>query len=390
MDTRLLLLALGGFAGSVESFLLGSLLPSIGSDVGVSVGQAGYLVFAYALVYAIGTPVLSTMFGGLDRRRLLVGGEFLFAAGALAMALLPQFGWLLAARICVALGAGLYTATALGTAVALAPSDRRGRAIGIVVAGQSFAVLAGVPAGALIASMFGWRAVYGIVAGLGLVAATALTMRLPSGLLGDKRTLLERVGVLRVHGVPLALLTTLLFMIGAYMPLIYIAPLASHSANIGQTLLPFVLLANGIGAFAGSNFGGRFADRVGVHRAFVVAAAAELLVLILLIVVPMLPQRITFAAFLLVIALSGFVGWGSWPAQSSRLAEIAPNSVPLALALNLTALNLGVALAAAIGGAIVDHAGPGYVALVALPFVGAAFVIGLLMQRGTRPAAATS
>ena len=48
VDTRLLLLALGGFAGSVESFLLGSLLPSIGNDTGVTIGQAGYLVFAYA------------------------------------------------------------------------------------------------------------------------------------------------------------------------------------------------------------------------------------------------------------------------------------------------------------------------------------------------------
>lgn len=169
MDKRLLLLALGGFAGSVESFLLGSLLPSIGTDVGVSIGQAGYLVFAYALVYAIGTPILSTVFGGLDRRRLLASAEFLFASSALAMALLPQFGWLVAARICLALGAGLYTATALATAVALAPSGRHGRAIAIVVAGQSFAVLAGVPAGAFIASMLGWRAVYGIVGGSALL-----------------------------------------------------------------------------------------------------------------------------------------------------------------------------------------------------------------------------
>ena len=304
----------------------------------------------------------------------MAGAELAFACCALLIAFAPAFSWILTARIVLALGAGLYTATALSTAAAISPVQSRGRAIGIVVAGQSLALLAGAPAGAFIAEAFGWRAVYGVIAAIGLCAATALALRLPSGLSGDQRTLVERIGVLTVPGVGLALLTTILFQIAGFLPLIYVAPLALQSAGLGRGALPMVLLANGLGAVAGSAFGGRFSDRMGPRRAIILSLAAEVLVLLAFALVPLLPLGLASVAFLVVMALTGLIGWGSWPAQSSRLADLAPQSVPLALALNLTALNIGVALAATIGGSTVDRIGAEYIAPIALPFVLAALM----------------
>ncbi len=382
MDTRLLWLALGGFCGGLESFLIGSLLPGISTEMGVSIGVAGMVVTGYALTHGFGTPVLAALFGGADRRRLLAAAEFTFAVAALLIALSPAFGWLFAARILLAFGAGLYTVTALATAVAMSPPERRGRAIGTVVAGQSAAVLIGVPAGALIAATYGWRAVYVIVAALALAAATAVFLRLPRGLSGDSRTLLERISVLRVPGMPLALLTTLVFMAAAYMPLIYIAPVSLYAAGVDRNLLPIVLLANGIGAFSGSNLGGRVADWLGTRRATLLATGSLLLVMLTLAAVPHLPQGLQLGALILNMGASGFIGWGFWPAQSSRIAGLAPNSAPLALALNGTALNLGVALCATIGGLTIDRFGAGGIALVCTPIALVALLLALLFRPG--------
>ena len=69
MDSRLFWLALAAFVGSTEGGLVGGLLPSIAEDMNVTAGQAGQVVLGYSLAYAIGTPILSALLGGVGRRR---------------------------------------------------------------------------------------------------------------------------------------------------------------------------------------------------------------------------------------------------------------------------------------------------------------------------------
>ena len=69
MDIRLIWLAVGTFAIGVESFAISSLLPQIAESTGVSLTQAGYLVLAFALANAFGSPVLAALTGTADRRR---------------------------------------------------------------------------------------------------------------------------------------------------------------------------------------------------------------------------------------------------------------------------------------------------------------------------------
>src|SRR5690606_36129355 len=112
MDKRLLLLALGAFATSTVAFVFAGLLPLIAEDAGVSVAEAGYLASAFSLSYAIGTPILSTLAGGMDRRRVITLALLFFAAGNLAAAMsaggLPVF----LAQIVMGMSAGLFAATA--------------------------------------------------------------------------------------------------------------------------------------------------------------------------------------------------------------------------------------------------------------------------------------
>ena len=145
MDVRLIWLALGAFAIGAEGFVISTLLPSISADTGVTLPQAGYLVLAYALAYAISAPVLATLTGTAARRNVLVAAALVFALGAVGAGLSTGYWPLLAARVLMAAMAGLYAATAQATAVTMSEPAHRARAIAVVVGGTSLAVALGAP-----------------------------------------------------------------------------------------------------------------------------------------------------------------------------------------------------------------------------------------------------
>ena len=80
MDYRLLCLAVGTFAISTIGFAFSGLLPFIAADTHVGVAQAGLVITAYSIAYAVGAPVLSALAGTTERRHLLCAA--MLAAGA--------------------------------------------------------------------------------------------------------------------------------------------------------------------------------------------------------------------------------------------------------------------------------------------------------------------
>ncbi|TIX96877.1 MAG: MFS transporter, partial [Mesorhizobium sp.] len=91
MDKRLIWLALGSFTIATEGFVISSLLPDIAADAAISVPLAGTLITAFALAYALGTPILATLTGEWDRRRVILWTLVFFVLGNLAAALSSSF-----------------------------------------------------------------------------------------------------------------------------------------------------------------------------------------------------------------------------------------------------------------------------------------------------------
>jgi len=374
MDVRLLWLALGAFAGSVESSLVVSVLPAISAETGVSIAQAGYVVVFYSIAYGIGTPLLTTLFGAVDRRRVVAGAELLFGLAAILFGLLPGFALILVARTMLALGAGLFTSTAQSTAVALAAPGRRGRAVSTVVMGGSIAVAVGAPLGALVAELYGWRVAY---VGLGLIAVFAsatMWLKLPHDIHGDKRSLRERLALLGIRGVPMTLLSSALGAFAMFVALTYLAPITTQLIGLGQSMMPTVLLAFGIGALGGNFIGGYLVDRIGARSTMVAILGGMIFELAAIDLIALLPAGAVVPVYLVHMAIFGVVTWAYFPSQISRLAVLAPASVPLAASLNLTAMNLGGALSALAGGVALEQLG-----VASLGWLGAAVAVAAMV-----------
>jgi DHA1 family inner membrane transport protein len=377
MDIRLVGLALGTFAIGIEGFVVASLLPQIAGDTGVTLVQAGYLVVTYAFAYAIGAPIVAALTGSLDRRSILAGSALVFVVGALLAAVSPSYLLLMAARLLIAVMAGLYAATAQATAVAISESHHRARAVAAVVGGTTLAVAFGAPLGAFISAFAGWRGTYVFIALIGAIAAIVVWFLLPRGLYADRLTVSQRVGVIRHPGLLPALLTMLLYMTGAFAVYTYIAAIAVEGTGLSRTLMPIVLLSFGIGAAIGNVVGGQLADRVGATRTVILASVLNAIVLMAVSWTMQLPHDVAGPSLIALMFVWGVIAWMFPPAQASRVLAIAPESAPLALSLNYSALYLGVALGSMIGGLILAHIGLAY-----LGWIGAAFpVLGLVVMR---------
>lgn len=382
MDIRLVGLALGTFAIGIEGFVVASLLPEIAGDTGVSLVQAGYLVVTYAFAYAIGAPIVAALTGALDRRIVLTGSALFFVLGAILASISPTYILLLIARLLIAVVAGLYAATAQATAVAISQPHHRARAISVIVGGTTLAVAFGAPLGAFISSFAGWRGTYLFIALIGVLATLIVWLLLPRGLYADKMTLAKRLSVIRHPGLLPALLTMLLYMTGGFAVYTYIAAIAVEGTGLSREYLPIILLAFGVGAAFGNFLGGQLADRFGATKTVIAASILNTVALILVSWIMTLPHEFAGIVLIAHMVVWGVIAWMFPPAQASRILAIAPESAPLALSLNYSALYLGVAIGSMIGGLVITNLGLNYLGTVGSIFS----ILGLAVIRLARTA----
>lgn len=271
LTVRLSFLAVGTFVLGVDGFVLPGLLPSVAHDLGVGVATAGQLTMAFAVTYAIGSPIIATATAALDRRWVLGGGMALFLLGMIAQATGPAFAAVLAGRILAGIGARAFQANAYAVAGVLSPPDRRARSLAVIGAGTSVAAVAGVPFGVFVGQAIGWRAALWLIAGLTLVAgavtATLPAVRLPSATLGQRLRLFASPGMLTL------LLLSVLVLIPAFAIVSYIAPLVGEHGQ-GSPVVLLTLFASGVAFLCGNRAVGALAEPALAAAVAMVALAA--------------------------------------------------------------------------------------------------------------------
>jgi len=377
-------LALAAFAIGTEAFVIAGLLPIVSADLQISVAATGQLVTAYALAYALGSPILAVAFNNFDRRDVLTLALSGFIAANLLAVAATSFPLLLASRVLMAMGAALCTPTAIGVAVALASPERRGRAVALVTSGITVATVIGVPLGTMVGNQFGWRATFVMVAALGAVALAGVLYGVPRGLPNSTATLGERLAVARHPGVLYALATTVLWAIGGFTVFTYLAiPLQGLGFNAADISL--ALLIFGSAAAIGNMLGGTLADRFGPlpTAAVGLAGMATALVLLSLVLKSATPDHARYAVLLLVFGWA-IAGWAFYPAQVASIIRIDPRSSVIALSLNASALYLGFALGGAAGGVVLSILGPTDLGWVGGSSVAASLAVLLFRSRQER------
>ncbi|MFF7552214.1 Cmx/CmrA family chloramphenicol efflux MFS transporter [Streptomyces olivaceus] len=265
MPLPLYLLAMAAFAMGTSEFMLAGLLPDIASDLDVTVGTAGVLTSAFALGMVVGAPLVAAFARNWSRRPSLLGSVLVFAAAHAVGAVTTSFPVLLATRVVAALANAGFLAVALTAAAALVPPDRKGRALGVLLAGTTSAMIAGVPGGSALGTVFGWRATFWAVAALCLPAALGILMGVPAGHREEEATgrpvLRAELAQLTRSRLIVVMLLGALVNAATFGSLTFLAPVVTDSAGLGELWVSVVLVLFGTGSFAGVTLAGRLSDR---------------------------------------------------------------------------------------------------------------------------------
>lgn len=364
------ILALGSFVVGTDGFIVVGLLPEIHRTLQVTTGAAGQLVSAFSLAYALLGPLLAAGTGRWPRRRVLVAGIALLAAGNAVTASSHAYGLVVASRVPAGAGAALFIASAVATAAHLAGERRRGRAIAAVTAGATLSLVLGAPLGTLIGGTWGWQAAIWFVAAIAAAVAVVIAVLLPPVRLDQGATLRQRVAPLADRRVLRVLVVTLLAFVGIFLPFTYLSAVFAPAVGDGQERLALLLLVFGVAATAGNLTAGALADRYGPRRVVIGATTGVAVVFLV-----MLAAREVFALALIATALSGVVSYSVIGPQQHRIIAYAPpGGASLLTSLNTSAAYLanfsssalGAVLLAASDAAVLLPVASGFAALAAL------------------------
>lgn len=289
---------------------------------------------------------MTALAGRWPSNRVLVVALAAFCIVNVGSALSPVYSVLLITRIVAACSAALCSPLTFALAVTLAPPEKKGRALSLVMIGGTVAIVMGGPLGSWIGGQWGWRISLGAVAAAAGVACLGLLIfGLPRSPASHAEPLTMRLAPLREPRILLALAPILFVGIGFHAIYTYIAPLLQHNLQIRD--ISEMLVAIGLGSGLGSWLGGGVADRFGMTR------SAAIILWSLIIVESMLP-----------FATSSFVGaWLSLMAfgaampcfiilQQHRILSIAPKHANVIMGLNSAITYLGMAIGAALGGSM--------------------------------------
>ena len=378
-------LALGGFGIGTTEFVAMGLLPDIASGLGISEPTAGHVISAYALGVVVGAPLIAAATARMARRTLLLGLMAMFTLGNLASMLAPSYETLIAARFLAGLPPGAFFGVAAMVAAHLMGPQNRAKAVAHVMSGLTIATVLGVPMASWLGQSLGWRAAFGLVVGIGVASLTALWFWLPFQLtfMASSSPLAE-LGALRRPQVWLAVLVGMIGFGGMFAVYTYITTTMTDVAGLSRSLVPVALMVFGLGMVVGNIVGGRLADR-SVIRALYLSMGALSAVLAVFVFASHNPWTALPVLFGI-----GAAGSAVGPALQTRLMDVAHDAQTLAAALNHSALNIGNATGAWVGGLVIA-AGLGYTApaaagaVLALAGIAVLTVSVLLQKRTAQP-----
>ena len=352
-----------------NEFMVVGVLSDIARSYHVPLSTVGFLLTAFAGVYAISTPIITTLTSNWNRYKLLMLLMTVFFIGNTLTAMAPTLGWLLFARIITAAVAGTIISLINLLVSIITPMDKRPMVLAWVGAGFSIASVIGVPLGTTIATLLSWHDSFWIISGLTLIVFALLAWLTPRDTPQVKGSILEQLALLKNHRVLLGIGITVAVLSLQYTFYTYVRPLITTVMSFSLTSLNWLLLLLGVMSIIGNEIAGIVASHNGVQKLPIVFILMTILSLVLGIA---LGNKITGMLVLAALCVVVIIYGTTIQLVFISVAEKEyPQSLALATSLISIFANVGISLGSFTASTTVNFAN-----LTMLGYVGA--VYGLL------------
>jgi multidrug resistance protein len=348
-------LAIAVFAIGVDTYIVVGILPEIADDLNEPIAAVGLIASAYALPTALLAPIFGPLSDRRGRRPAMLVGLTIFVASAAACIVAPSLSFLLLARALNGLGAAIILPAAFAYAGDIREVAARNKAMGLLASAFPLATLLGLPFGALIATVTGWRGAFVFIALVGLVALVLVRIVLPA----DKARTNRPLGYLASYHAVLGdraalrlLAVTFVWFIAPLGLFILLAEFVHVTYGIPTTQAGLFLIVVGVVGVVASRLSGRFMAVIGARNAVLIAISAFVVAAVLM--------PLSTSALPLTVLVLGLWAAGTWFGIPAIQAIIAAHSEKLRgtmLAFNSSAFSLSGVIGPVVIGAIVASAG---------------------------------
>jgi DHA1 family inner membrane transport protein len=373
-----LLVALSGAALLATATTVGisPFLLNIAADLNTDLIAAGNLVALQSLAWGAASVFAGAASDRLGRRPILVVGCLLLVVSGVGVALADSYAAVAIWRLIGGIGGGAYMGTVFATVSDHVPAAQRGRSLGWVVTGQSFALVLGVPVMTLAGAVWGWRgAVLGHALAM-LVGALGVWLAVPHALSRVSHARLSPRAMARLVGPRvLALLLAgstervCYSVVAVFLPT-YL--LTRYTIEPGPLALGLSLVA--MGNLAGNLLGGQLTDRLPATQLVVAGSLA----LAGLLAVPVLWWAPSLAISVVLGFLYMLANAASRPALLTLLSHVSVEARGAVLGLNITFSSLGWLAATVLGGYVIAVAGFGALGILTCVFALSGAMLSLL------------
>lgn len=346
-------------------------LPDIRDDLGMSDGQAQWVISIYALLFGGLLLPGGWLADRVGHRRLFAVGIAGFALASLACGLAPSGGVLIAARALTGVTAALTVPAALALLIAGTSEERRPRALGWWTAAGGGGAIAGLVVGGVLTDVAGWRASFIAPAVLAAACLPLLGAVLDTGEPAPARR--PRLADRRLLAGTLASATnTAATSPFAVLSAIYLQDVRGWSpAANGLSFVPFAAMV-----VVGSGLGAILLGRLGPARTLLLGAIG-------LVAMPLVACAGGEALLVVTRAGNGLgLGCAAVAATALGTASARPEERGFAAGLVNMATQLGTAVSVAaivpLAGSTVSGLRAGFAASAAIGLVGTLAAVALL------------
>ncbi len=355
---RILLITLAAinFTNIMDFMIMMPLGPQLMRIFGITPQQFGLVVSAYTFSAGVSGFFAAFIVDRFDRKKFL---QFLYAGfliGTLACGLAPTYELLLSARIFTGLFGGVLGAIVLSIVGDMIPFERRGKAMGMIMAAFSVASVFGVPFGLFIANQFDWHAPFLFLVACGLPVTFFIWKFVPNitGHIHHKDTRPNPLAILK--GITSdanqrkALTFMMVIMFGHFSIIPFLSPYMVSNVGFEEGQIAYIYAVGGLLTIFTSPLIGKWADKYGKKKVFTIFIPLCALSVLLLTNMP----RIEIWMVLIVsAAFFVFSGGRFIPAQAMVTAAVKPENRGSFMSITSSMQQISAGVASYIAGLII-------------------------------------
>ncbi|SKB42718.1 MFS transporter [Dyadobacter psychrophilus] len=233
------------FVGILSELMPSGVMPQINSDLNISELQGGNLVGYYAIASAIFAIPLVSVTLKFNRKILILILLAGFAASNIVVGILANYTIIIILRIIGGICAGVMWPMIAAYGMRLVNHEHHGKAIAVIMAGNTLGISAGMPSITFFGNRYGWRAAF-IALGIMIIAiAVTCAVALPSTP-GEKLTRSSSpFSLFKIPSVLTVLLLTLLGVMAHYGAYVYLTRLVDEIELLGGIESALLLFGSG-------------------------------------------------------------------------------------------------------------------------------------------------